>query len=204
MMADRPSENSVIRSPDTLRKDRVPPGQHLVEGLPILHFKGVPRIDIAKWRLSITGLVEKQVDLTYDQFLSLPRSEVFCDIHCVTTWSSLGHTWEGVLAVDLRRVAAVLPQAGFVTIRCTDGYTTNLSLGEFFDQDVILATGLNGNPVPPEHGGPVRLVVPRLYFWKSAKWASGIEFMPSDRPGFWETHGYHNHGDPWTEERYGR
>ena len=204
MMADRPSENSVIRSPDTLRKDRVPPGQHLVEGLPILHFKGVPRIDIAKWRLSITGLVEKQVDLTYDQFMSLPRSEVFCDIHCVTTWSSLGHTWEGVLAVDLRRVVTVLPQAGFVTIRCTDGYTTNLPLGEFFDQDVILATGLNGKPVPPEHGGPVRLVVPRLYFWKSAKWASGIEFMPSDRPGFWETRGYHNHGDPWEEERYGR
>jgi DMSO/TMAO reductase YedYZ molybdopterin-dependent catalytic subunit len=196
-------EDEIIKSPDTQRPDRVPPGQHLVEGLPVLHFSRVPRIDIAKWRFTISGLVESPGTLTYEEFTALPRSRVFCDIHCVTTWSSLGHTWEGVLAKDLPRAVKVLAEARFVTVHCLDGYTTNLPLDEFCDGDVIFATHLNGKPIPPDHGWPVRLVVPKLYFWKSAKWASGVEFMAEDKPGFWETRGYHNHGDPWTEERFG-
>jgi DMSO/TMAO reductase YedYZ molybdopterin-dependent catalytic subunit len=196
-------DDKVIRSPDTERAERVPPGQHLVEGLPVLHFSGVPRVEIARWRFEISGLVEAPRVLTYEEFLALPRSKVFCDIHCVTTWSSLGHTWEGVLAKDLKAAVKVLAEARFVTVHSLDGYTTNLSLAEFSDDDVIFATHFNGKPITADHGWPLRLVVPRLYFWKSAKWASGVEFMKADRPGFWETRGYHNHGDPWTEERFG-
>jgi len=196
-------KDEIIKSPDTQRPDRVPPGQHLVDGLPVLHFSRVPRVDLSQWRFTISGLVENPGVLTYEEFTALPRSRVFCDIHCVTTWSSLGHTWEGVLARDLRGAVKALAEARFVTVHCLDSYTTNLPLDEFFDDDVIFATHLNGKPIPPDHGWPVRLVVPKLYFWKSAKWASGVEFMKADKPGFWETRGYHNHGDPWTEERFG-
>jgi DMSO/TMAO reductase YedYZ molybdopterin-dependent catalytic subunit len=196
-------EEETIRSPDTLRGERIPPGQHLVEGLPVLHYSRVPRIEIAGWRLTISGLVARPVELTYDRFQALPKSRVFCDIHCVTTWSSLGHTWAGVRTTSLREVAEVLPSARFVTVESYDGYSANLPLKEFFDEDVILATELDGVELSKDYGWPVRLVVPRLYFWKSAKWISGIEFMERDRPGFWETRGYHNHGDPWKEERYG-
>jgi DMSO/TMAO reductase YedYZ molybdopterin-dependent catalytic subunit len=196
-------KDEIIKSPDTQRSDRVPPGQHLVDGLPVLHFSRVPRADLSQWRFTISGLVENPGVLTYQEFTALPRSRVFCDIHCVTTWSSLGHTWEGVLARDLRGAVKVLAEARFVTVHCLDSYTTNLPLDEFFDDDVIFATHLNDKPIPPDHGWPVRLVVPKLYFWKSAKWASGVEFMKADKPGFWETRGYHNHGDPWTEERFG-
>jgi len=195
--------DGTITSSDTLRPERVPPGQHLVEHLPVLHYSKVPRIEIPKWRLAISGLVVKPVELTYDQFQALPRCKLFCDIHCVTTWSSLGHTWGGVQTRSLQDVTEVLPAAGFVTVKSFDGYTTNLPLDEFFDEDVILATDLDGQELSKEYGWPVRLVVPKLYFWKSAKWVSGIEFMERDRPGFWETRGYHNHGDPWKEERYG-
>ncbi len=192
-----------IKSPDTLRTNRVPPGQHLVEGFPVLHYGGVPRISPEDWSLRLFGLVEKERTLSFAEFLALPQVRVFSDIHCVTTWSRLNNLWEGVSTSTLRDVVKILPQARFAIVHASAGFTTNLSLEDFFAEDVLLATKHDGRAISPDHGYPVRLMVPRLYFWKSAKWVTGIEFTAEDRPGFWESHGYHNHGDPWTEERYG-
>ena len=192
----------VIKSPDTERKDRVPPGQRLTEKWPALHYGSVPKIDIAQWVFNIFGLVEKERRLNYQEFTSLPRVKVFSDIHCVTSWSRLDNLWEGVGTSQIRQLAQILPQAKFVMVHSAGGFTTNLSLNDFFQPDVLFAIKHNNEPLTPEHGYPVRLVVPRLYFWKSAKWVTGVEFMAEDRPGFWESHGYHNRGDPWKEERY--
>lgn len=193
----------VIRSPDIERANRIPPGQSATEGWPVLHYGGVPRIDAAEWRLRIYGSVEKERSLSFSEFLSLPRIEVLSDVHCVTSWSMLDNLWEGVSTSDLKSLVNILPGAGFAIIHAHGGFTTNLSLDDFFQNDVLFAIKHNGKAITPDHGYPVRLVVPRLYFWKSAKWVTGVEFTVEDRPGFWESHGYHNHGDPWTEERYG-
>lgn len=192
----------VIKSPDMERKDRVPPGQRLTEKWPALHYGSVPKIDIAEWVFNIFGLVERERRLSYQEFMSLPRVKVFSDIHCVTSWSRLDNLWEGVGTSQIRQLAQILPQAKFVMVHSAGGFTTNLSLNDFFQPDVLFAIKHNNEPLTPEHGYPVRLVVPRLYFWKSAKWVTGVEFMAEDRPGFWESHGYHNRGDPWKEERY--
>ena len=192
----------VIKSPDTERKDRVPPGQRLTEKWPALHYGSVPKIDIAQWVFNIFGLVEKERRLNYQEFTSLPRVKVFSDIHCVTSWSRLDNLWEGVGTSQIRQLAQILPEAKFVMVHSAGGFTTNLSLKDFFQPDVLFAIKHNNEPLTREHGYPVRLVVPRLYFWKSAKWVTGVEFMAEDRPGFWESHGYHNRGDPWKEERY--
>jgi DMSO/TMAO reductase YedYZ molybdopterin-dependent catalytic subunit len=128
---------------------------------------------------------------------------VFADIHCVTTWSRLDNLWQGVSTSELNKLVMIAPQAKYVIVHASGSFTTNLPISEFFEPDVLLATKHNDTDISAEHGGPVRLVVPRLYFWKSAKWITGIEFTDKDRPGFWESAGYHNHGDPWTEERYG-
>ena len=194
----------VIKSPDTERKDRVPPGQRLTEKWPALHYGSVPKIDIAEWVFNIFGLVERERRLSYQEFMSLPRVKVFSDIHCVTSWSRLDNLWEGVGTSQIRQLAQILPQAKFVMVHSAGGFTTNLSLNDFFQPDVLFAIKHNNEPLTPEHGYPVRLVVPRLYFWKSAKWVTGVEFMAEDKPGFWESRGYHNHGDPWKEERYSR
>jgi DMSO/TMAO reductase YedYZ molybdopterin-dependent catalytic subunit len=148
-------------------------------------------------------LIEKERALNYKEFSSLPKIEVFSDIHCVTGWSRLDNMWEGVGSREIRNLVRILPEAKFVIIYAENGFTTNLSLEDFFEPDVLFTIRYNDMPLSAEHGAPVRLVVPRLYFWKSAKWVTGIEFIDKDRPGFWETRGYHNHGDPWTEERYG-
>jgi len=196
------SEPDVVISPDTKKSQRIPPGQRKTDEMPVLHYGSVPRIDTSKWRFKIIGLVERKVELTFDQFIALPNIKILSDIHCVTGWSKLENYWEGISTSEIRKIANILPEAKFVMIHSVGGFTTNLSLEDFFQPDVLFATKQNGNIITPEHGFPVRLVVPRLYFWKSAKWVEGVEFMKEDRPGFWETHGYHIRGDPWKEERY--
>jgi len=195
-------DEAIIRSPDTERKERIPPGQRLTENWPVLHLGPVPPTDDSGWTLTISGLVDKERHLNYEEFMSLPRVKVFSDIHCVTTWSRLNNLWEGVSTGVIRQLTTILPEAQFVTIHSTEGFTTNLTLSDFFEPDVLLAIKHNEEVLTPEHGYPLRLVVPRLYFWKSAKWVVGIEFTAEDKPGFWESRGYHNHGDPWQEERY--
>jgi len=193
----------IIKSPDTKRKDRVPPGQRLTEKWPALHHGSVPKIDINQWQFRIFGLVEKERRLSYKEFTALPMVKVYSDIHCVTGWSKLDNLWEGVASEEIRKLVNILPEAKFVMVHSTGGFSTNLSLEDFFQPDVLFAIKHNGEPLTPEHGYPLRLVVPRLYFWKSAKWVNGLEFMAKDKRGFWESGGYHNHGDPWKEERYG-
>ena len=194
----------VIKSPDMERKDRVTPGQRLTEKWPALHYGSVPKIDIAEWVFNIFGLVERERRLSYQEFMSLPRVKVFSDIHCVTSWSRLDNLWEGVGTSQIRQLAQILPEAKFVMVHSAGGFTTNLSLSDFFQPDVLFAIKHNNEPLTREHGYPVRLVVPRLYFWKSAKWVTGVEFTAEDMQGFWESRGYHNRGDPWKEERYSR
>ena len=192
----------IIESPDTLRIQRVPPGQHIVKDWPVLHAGAVPRIDPAAWTLRIFGLVATERRLSFQDFMALPMVKVRSDIHCVTTWSLLDNIWEGVGSSAIRELGPPLPPAKFVVVHAAGDWTTNIPMEDFLQPDVLLAVEHNGRPIPPEHGAPVRLVVPRLYFWKSAKWVTGIEYVVKDEPGFWESRGYHNHGDPWKEERY--
>lgn len=194
--------DEIIDSPDTLRQNRIPPGQRQTDKWPVLHAGGVPRIDTTKWQFRIFGLVKKEIKLDYSQCMALPKVKVFSDIHCVTGWSKLDNLWEGVSTQTLRELADIDPKAGYVTIHAAPDFTTNLSMDDFFQPDVLFALKYDDMAISPEHGYPLRLVVPRLYFWKSAKWVTGVEFTAKDRPGFWESRGYHNHGDPWTEERY--
>jgi len=197
-------DKELIKSPDTERKDRTPPGQKLTDRWPTLHEGAVPHIDTSRWEFTISGLVEKERRLSYQEFMSLPQVKVFADIHCVTGWSKLDNLWEGISTSEIKKLAHILPEAKFVMVHSEGGFTTNLSLSDFFQPDVLFAVKHNNEPLTPEHGYPLRLVVPRLYFWKSAKWVVGVEFMAEDRRGFWESYGYHNHGDPWKEERYSR
>ena len=196
------AEIPLIISPDTLRKNRIPPGQKLRNDWPTLHYGNVPSIDISKWTFKISGLVKKEISFTYDEFISLPRVRVFSDIHCVTTWSKLDNTWEGPSARIIFEKAEALDDVHYVIIQGYGDFTANLSLADFLEEDVLFALSHDGKILPPGHGYPVRLVVPRLYFWKSAKWVTGVKFVEKDSPGFWESNGYHNHGDPWKEERY--
>ena len=194
----------IIRSPDTARQNRVPPGQHLTDKWPVLHYGRVPKIDTSKWSFKIFGRVEKEKTLNYKEFTNLPQVKVFSDIHCVTTWSKLDNFWEGVSTEALKSLVKIAPEAKFVIVHAFGSFTTNLSINDFFESDALFAFKHNNEPISDEHGGPIRLVIPRLYFWKSAKWVTGVEFSERDKPGFWESAGYHNHGDPWREERYGR
>jgi len=196
-------DKDIIKSPDTERAERVPPGQKLTEKWPALHYGSVPKIDIAQWQFNIFGLVEKERKLSYAEFTALPQVQVFSDIHCVTGWSKLDNLWEGISSGQIRELVRILPEAKFVMVHSAGGFSTNLPLDDFFQPDVLFALKYNGEPLTREHGYPLRLVVPRLYFWKSAKWVNGVEFMAEDKRGFWESSGYHNHGDPWKEERYG-
>ncbi len=181
---------------------RLPPGQYLTEKFPVLTYGPVPRFDPARWDFRVTGLVEEPLRLTYEQFRQLPKSEMVADFHCVTAWSRLDNHWEGVRVKDLMRLVRLKPQARFVIVRCDGDYTTNLPLEEFLDDTVMLAYRHDGQDLTPEHGFPLRLVVPKLYGWKSAKWVRCIDFTAEDERGFWEVRGYHNHADPWKEERY--
>jgi DMSO/TMAO reductase YedYZ molybdopterin-dependent catalytic subunit len=196
-----PSQDA-IKSQDTNRAERVPPGQELTESWPVLHYGSVPRINPDEWSIRLFGLVDAERSLSFREFLALPHVKVFSDVHCVTTWSRLDNLWEGVPTLALKSLVKIRPEARFAIIHAHGGFTTNLSLEDFFGEDVLFAVKHDGKIISPEHGYPARLVVPRLYFWKSAKWVNGVEFTAEDRPGFWESHGYHNRGDPWKEERY--
>ena len=196
-------EDKTIYSPDTLRTNRIPPGQKLTNKFPVLHFGTAAKIDASQWKFSITGLVDKERELNFTEFTGLKRVKVFSDIHCVTTWTKLDNHWEGPSTSIIKELVEIKSNAKFVIVHAAGNFTTNLSLADFFEADVLLATIYEDKPLSPEHGYPVRLVVPRLYFWKSAKWVTGVEFVAKDIPGFWESAGYHNHGDPWREERYG-
>jgi DMSO/TMAO reductase YedYZ molybdopterin-dependent catalytic subunit len=194
----------VIISPDTLRDWRLPPLQSQARKWPVLHYWGVPDVDLSRWQLEVLGLVERPVAFTWEEFQQLPRVQVFADFHCVTRWSKLGNLWEGVSARELvQRAGGVKPEAAFVVAHSyDDGYTTNMPLADFLAEDVLLADRHDGEPLTAEHGGPLRLVVPRRYAWKSAKWLRALEVVAVDQPGTWEQAGYHPRGDPWTQERH--
>ncbi|MDR7474236.1 MAG: sulfite oxidase-like oxidoreductase [Armatimonadota bacterium] len=181
---------------------RIPPGQYATEKWPVLHYGTVPRFDSRTWDFRVYGLVERPLTLSYDEFMSLPRVTLRCDVHCVTSWSKLGLVFEGVPAGLLLERAQPLPQARFAMVHAEQGYETNLPLEYLLAEDALLAHRADGADLTPEHGWPLRLVVPRLYFWKSAKWVRAFKVLARDRPGFWERNGYHNHADPWREERY--
>jgi DMSO/TMAO reductase YedYZ molybdopterin-dependent catalytic subunit len=181
---------------------RLPPGQYVTEKWPVLHYGSVPRFDPAHWDFRIFGLVERPVTLSYEEFRALPTTVVTCDIHCVTAWSRLGVTFEGVAAKTVLGLATIRPDGRFVMVHAEQGYETNLPLEYLLADDALFAWRADGQELSPEHGWPLRLVVPRLYFWKSAKWVRGLELLATDRAGFWERNGYHMRGDPWHEERY--
>ena len=188
----------VARSGD----DRLPPGQHLVRDWPILDLGTTPQVSELSFRLDITGAVEHPASWNFAQFKALPQSDFVTDIHCVTTWSRYDNRWQGVSVRDLLDIVHPRTEAMFVELHASDGYTTNLTLEDFAAEDAIIAHSWEGKPLTRDHGGPVRLVVPHLYFWKSAKWLNRIHFLDRNKPGFWERNGYHDRGDPWEEERY--
>ena len=187
---------------DNQDNDRIPPGQYLERGFPVLSYGPTPQVDTADWSLTIDGLVEHEITLTWDDLLALPHVEKKTDIHCVTRWSKLDTVWQGVSLDELFSRAGMKPEATHILASCYGGYTTNLPLSDATDGKAMVAHIFDGKPLAAEHGGPARLFVPHLYFWKSAKWVNRITLLDHDQPGFWEVNGYHNHGDPWTEERY--
>ncbi len=181
---------------------RVPPGNRLVKTWPVLHLGPVPKFDPGEWSLKVFGLVESAFSLSYEELKALPNVDVDADMHCVTGWSTLDNAWTGVSLRTLAARACVKPEAKWVVAHCEFGYTSNLSLEAMMQDDVLVAWAHDGQPLTPEHGFPLRLVVPQRYAWKSAKWLRGLEFVPHNERGFWEVRGYHIHADPWTEERY--
>jgi DMSO/TMAO reductase YedYZ molybdopterin-dependent catalytic subunit len=194
-------------TPDDARakdRPRLPPGQILTRKWPVLHYGAVPRVDLGAWRFRVWGEVEQPVELDWDALGAMAREEVLCDIHCVTTWSRYDNLFAGVPVQAVLRLARPTAAARFVLVHAAPDFTTNLPLSDLDRPDNLLATHHNGEALTAEHGGPVRLVVPHLYFWKSAKWVTGFEVLAEDEPGFWEENGYHMRGDPWSEERFGR
>ncbi|NUR14441.1 MAG: sulfite oxidase-like oxidoreductase [Bradyrhizobium sp.] len=181
---------------------RLPPGQHLTRDWPVLDLGVVPPVSRERWRLDVYGAVENPVFWTFEEFIAQKQARFTSDIHCVTSWSRYDNEWEGLATRELLAVCQPREDARFVVLHSYDGYTTNLVLEDFAAEDALLAHSWSGQPLTAEHGGPVRLVVPHLYFWKSAKWLQAIEFRTGDAPGFWEVRGYHNRGDPWAEQRY--
>lgn len=182
---------------------RLPPGQSATLKWPVLHEGSVPPFDPSTWDFRIRGLVEKPVRLTWDEFLRLPMKQVTADMHCVTRWSRFDVRWEGVPFSEVMKLASAKPEAKYVMVHAEHGYTSNVPLDDLMRPATLFALKHNGEPLPPEHGYPVRLVVPHLYAWKSVKWVRGIEFMAQDAPGFWEENGYHMYGDPFREQRFG-
>ena len=193
----------VIYSPDVLRANRIPTGQTETGTWPLEGQGNAAAIDTTGWTFSITGEVSAPLTLSYSEFMALPSEKVFSDIHCVTTWTRLNNLWDGFGSKTVTGLVTLKPDAKFVIIHADNGFTSNLSLADFLQPDVIFTYQHDGTPLPAEHGGPMRLVVPQKYFWKSAKWVTGIEFSAVDKPGFWETRGYNNNADPWKSERFG-
>jgi DMSO/TMAO reductase YedYZ molybdopterin-dependent catalytic subunit len=185
------------------RGPRLPPGQERTVKWPVLHYGSVPRFDPARWDFRVTGLVEHPLRFGYAELLGRPRVEVTADIQCVTRWSRFSTVFEGASTAALLAEAGPRPDARFAVIRCEQGYTTNLPVESLLEDEALLADWADGAPLEPDHGYPLRLVVPSRYFWKSAKWVRAIELVSEDQPGFWEEAGYHNRADPWREERFG-
>ena len=182
--------------------NRIPPGQHEVKDFPVLSAGPTPRVRLDQWTFTIEGLVRQKVRWTWQEFLQLPAQSFVVDIHCVTKWTKLDTRWTGVSVDTLFEHVELDPRALFVTAYSVGGYTTNMPLPDILNGRAFVGYQYDGQPLAPEHGGPARLVVPHLYFWKSAKWVRGITLMDEDEPGFWETAGYHDYGDPWREQRY--
>ena len=181
---------------------RLPPGQTETKKWPVLHYGRVPRVDLTRWRFTITGLVDEPLSLGWDAMRGLPEAESRCDIHCVTHWSKFDNRFSGASVSELLRRARPKPEARFALVHADPDFTTNLPLADLDRPENLLAWSHDGEPLSADHGGPLRLVVPHLYFWKSAKWVRGIELLAADHPGFWERNGYHMRGDPWAAERY--
>jgi len=182
---------------------RLPPGQVLTEKWPVLHYGSVPKYrDMSSWRLRVDGEVDRPLVLTHDEVRALPQAEIRCDIHCVTTWSRLDNTFTGVRLRDLLDMAQARPSAQFVVFRCAAGFTTSIPMAVAREDDSAIVWAHDGRDLAPEHGWPLRALVPRKYFWKSAKWLEGIQVVERDQLGFWERNGYNNSADPWLEERY--
>jgi len=188
------------RRRDDASNSRIPPGQYLEKGFPVLSAGPTPRVDLTKWTFSITGEIDEPRTWTWDQFKALPAEDITVDIHCVTKWTKLDSVWKGVSVDTL--MEGVDTAAEYVVAFSDGGYTTNMPLAEIVDHKAWVVYEYAGAPLAPEHGGPARLLVPHLYFWKSAKWVRGLTLKNEDEPGFWESNGYNNHGDPWREERY--
>lgn len=183
---------------------RLPPGQSLTLDFPVLHVGRTPQFNPATWSLRVFGEVEREMSWTWPEFTALPTVTQTVDIHCVTRWSKFDTVWEGVRFTEFIRLFGVKPTAKYVIAHCDGGYTTNTPMDIMLDEDVMLAYKFDGKPLEPDHGYPLRTLVPKRYFWKSAKWLRGLEFSSVDRPGYWEQGGYHNEGDPFKEERFQR
>jgi DMSO/TMAO reductase YedYZ molybdopterin-dependent catalytic subunit len=182
---------------------RLPPGQYLTEKWPVLHAGSVPQTDLATWDFRVFGEAERELVLSYDELLALPQTTITTDIHCVTRWSRFDASFTGVHWRDLAQLVQPKPSARFVVAHAEQGFTSNVPLAALEDESALIALAADGEPLTPDHGWPLRLVVASRYFWKSAKWLRGLELRPKDQPGFWERYGYHNDADYWKEERYG-
>ena len=181
---------------------RLPPGQSLTEGFPVLSAGPTPRISTEKWRFALKDGPRPITSWNWAEFNALPQTKMTRDIHCVTTWSKFDTAWQGVLIDDIFAEAGIEPPTQFTLAHSYDGYSTNVPVADLIGGKAMVALRYEGRPIPPDHGGPARLLVPHLYFWKSAKWISGLQFTKRDEPGFWELRGYHIYGDPWREQRY--
>ncbi len=202
-MLERFRKDKAARS-ESQRRDRLPPGQTWSKGFPVLDLGVHPPFDEKEWSFKVWGEVENPIALNWKEFQALPKTDSVSDFHCVTTWSKMDARWGGVLMIDLLKLVRPKPAAAFVIQHCAEQYTTNTSLLEASTADALLAYELDGSPLPLEHGGPMRMVIPTLYAWKSGKFLRGLELASADKPGFWETRGYHNRADPWLEERHER
>jgi DMSO/TMAO reductase YedYZ molybdopterin-dependent catalytic subunit len=191
-----------FNKPEPSMNDRVPPGQYLASGFPVLSFGATPQVTTTQWTLKVCGLASPQT-FSWDDLMAMPQTNFTADFHCVTRWSKLDVQWTGIKVPDVMQHIEVQPSATHVMLHCHGNYTTNLTLDDFVREENFFAHTLFGEPLPPDHGGPMRLVVPHLYAWKSAKWINGLEFLDHEELGFWEKNGYHRRGEPWAEERYG-
>jgi len=184
---------------------RLPPGQSLTRKLPVLHYGPTPHYpDLSQWDLRVFGLVEEEKSFSFGEVLAMPKTQITTDVHCVTRWTKLDTIWEGVLFRDFLKYVSVKPDAKYVLAHCEHGFSANLPLAAMLEDDVLLAYRYDGKPLDQDHGYPLRTLVPKKYFWKSAKWLRGLEFLAHNEPGFWEQAGYHNEADPWLEQRFAR
>jgi DMSO/TMAO reductase YedYZ molybdopterin-dependent catalytic subunit len=190
-----------FKKPGAQTGDRVPPGQYLTEGFPVLTYGDTPSLSTKDWQFKVWGLTTPKT-FSWDEFMALPQQEFTKDFHCVTRWSKLDVQWTGIRITDFMKLIDLDPQARYVLQHCYGDYTTNVPLDDFLREDNFFAFKVFGQPLPADHGGPMRSVIPHLYAWKSAKWINGLEFLSVDSQGFWERNGYHRRGDPWSEERY--